>query len=594
MIAAIRHRGPDGTGIEAGAGYAFGHARLAIIDLETGQQPMLSASGRWLLVFNGEIYNYRELRAEIGTRYAFRTQSDGEVLLAAVECLGLAQGLAAVDGMYAVALLDREQRQLHLARDHFGIKPLYYARLATGGLAFGSEMKALLPAGVVLQADRVAVVTQLMCRFIPAPFTGRKDVYKLRPGEWLSFAIDGSPTAPPRRIDPRAGATHVAPTVEATAALLREAVHRQTVSDVPIGALLSGGVDSALVARFAAESNPQLHSYCVGYGRHDHATEFTDATQTASIVGTVHSNIVVSPDGFADAMRMAITHLEEPVATTSLVPYLLLCKAVAAERKVVLTGQGADEPWAGYARHQFEALLDTCEAPMRLLAPFGRLLARRERLREILGHLGCESRRWLAYRTLFPLQRLRDVFGDDEVERALTRVSDALAWADGQVKDLEESAFSRLCARDAFTDLSDNLLLLGDKLSMAFGLEVRVPMLDVAYASHVLRLPRAARRSGWLMRRGKALHKAVAAQVLPSEIVNRRKKGFETPLQVWLSGRLGADVRARLGDSAAPLAGVLPANELLGPHRTGMAISYEAQQRTFSLWLTNEWLDAFR
>lgn len=589
MIAAIRHRGPDGNGIESGNAHCFGHARLAIIDLESGQQPMLSESGRWLLAFNGEIYNYRELRSEIGSRYRFRTQSDTEVILAAVEVLGLEDALNAVDGMFALALFDRQKAELHLARDYFGIKPLYYHHLTDGSVAFASELKAILAISERPCVDRTAIATQLLCRFIPSPYTGRAGMFKLRPGEWLSFG-SARTYGLPRRIAPRARSAQYPEDRSATAELLRAAVQRQTVSDVPIGTLLSGGIDSALVTLFAARSNGDLHSYCIGYGAGDKASEFVDASRSAQLIGTVHKSLVVRAEDFAAALSSSIRHLEEPVATTSLVPYMLLCGAVAKERKVVLTGQGADEPWSGYTRHRFEALLQRYGSMMKQLASTGQLLAHRPRLREILGAIDDELLRWVAYRSLYPLSLLRTLLGSAVVDDALTRIAESLAWADGHAPEVaRQSAFHRLCLRDSLTDLSDNLLLLGDKLSMAHGLEVRVPFLDIAYATHVLRLPMHRRRRGLLMQKGKAQHKEVALDCLPVDVVMRPKIGFATPLQSWLAGELGSKVSAQLLDPSAAISGLLPVRELLSNARLTSPVSYEAQQQIFSLWLTDEW-----
>jgi len=598
MIRAIVHRGPDGESLYSGTGFAFGHARLAIIDLLTGQQPMSSASGRWLIVFNGEIYNYRELRVQLEKQYAFVTHSDTEVILAAIEVHGIERGLAMIDGMFAVGLYDRRERCLHLARDYFGIKPLYWANRPDGALVFASEMKALHAAGVPMPVDRTAIAIQMLCRFIPAPWTGRVGVHKLRPGEHLVFDGDGRRLGAPRRISPLAASAPLAnggDRAEQVAALMAAAVQRQTVSDVPIGLLLSGGIDSALVCQFAARTNPGLHSFCVGYSTDDSATEFTEAEETARLVGTTHRNIVVEAEDFANAMRHSIWHLEEPVATTSLVTFSLLCKTVARERKVVLTGQGADEPWAGYTRHRFEALNCRYGPLLRLAAPAIRGWANgRVRLREIVAHLDDDLLRWIAYRSLFPIERIGRVFGDDILHEALDRIRDALAWADGQAPEAAADPFNRLLVRDTFTDLSDNLLLLSDKLSMSHGLEVRVPLLDVAYASHVLRLPRDAKRVGVLFGRGKALHKEVASRTLPSEIVHRPKKGFETPLQRWLVGDFGRQVRDRILAKTSGLASYVDVKALLGESSPDDNISHELQQQLFSLWLTEEWTHILR
>ncbi|MDE2136630.1 MAG: asparagine synthase (glutamine-hydrolyzing) [Gammaproteobacteria bacterium] len=600
MIAAIAHRGPDGLSVSAAADHALGHARLAIIDLECGQQPMASRSGRWLIVFNGEIYNYRELRAALAGRYEFVTHSDTEAILAAVECHGVEAALAMIDGMYALALVDRQERRLHLARDHFGIKPLYYTALAGGGHAFASELKAFAAIGVPLAVDPAAVATQLLCRFIPAPYTGRAGIFKLRPGEWRTLSMDG-PAETARRIVPaaqRRAATDIAASPQAASDALEAGVVGQLVADVPVGMLLSGGVDSALVASFAAEARPDMHSYCVGYAAQDRATEFVEAEASARLLHLNHSSIVVERQDFAAALRHSMWHLEEPIATTSLVTYSLLCKAVAAQRKVVLSGQGADEPWAGYSRHRFEALLERHGPAIRMLAPaaariFGH--AGRSRLRAVLGSLDDERARWIAYRALFPLERVRTALGAEATETALHRIHAALDWAEGQAPAAAAAGpFARLLVRDSYTDLSDNLLLLGDKLSMAHGLEVRVPMLDVAYATRVLQLPRTAKRAGLTMQRSKVMHKAIAARRLPRAIVNRHKKGFETPLATWFATEFGRGIRDSVLASSAPLAAVLPAATLLGGVPPLRAVGHELQQQLFSLWAMNEWMQVFR
>jgi asparagine synthase (glutamine-hydrolysing) len=310
MIRAIAHRGPDGMMVVGGADHMFGHARLAIIDVAGGAQPKLSNSGRWLIVFNGEIYNYRELRSHLKGDYVFSSSSDTEVILAAVECLGIERALAEIDGMYAIALFDREAKVLHLARDHFGIKPLYYTRLTGGSLAFASEMKAFRCLEVPLDVDDVAVATQLLCRCIPAPATGWAGLKKLRPGEWLTFDARGGSLGNARRIVPRAAAwSQSTGTPAELHDLLVQAVARQMVADVPVGILLSGGIDSALVAQIAAQARPDLHSFCVGYSAADRETEFTAAAESARAIGTVHENIVVRATDFVDELRHAVWHL---------------------------------------------------------------------------------------------------------------------------------------------------------------------------------------------------------------------------------------------------------------------------------------------
>lgn len=595
MIQAIAHRGPDGVGVEVFPDAVLGHARLAIIDLELGRQPMISVGRRWAIAFNGEIYNYRELRQSIGDRYAFSTNSDTETILAAVTLWGPKETFRRIDGMYAISLIDLESGELHLARDHFGIKPLYYARTLAGDFAFGSEAKALRAAGVAFTPDRVSLASFGLARFIPAPFTAFEGIRKLRPGEHLVVRRDR--TSHSERIVPHAMApadTMRRDSAQAVGDMLAAGVRSQLVSDVPVGVLLSGGVDSAVVAHEAHRADSTLHTYCVGYSDSDPETEFAQAAESARFIGTVHKNVRIQAHDFSAAMRKAIWHLEEPMATTSLVSYLLLCEQVVKERKVVLTGQGADEPWAGYDRHQFEALLTQPWGHAGALIAAG--IRRNEggdtRLNRTLRALDDENARWIAYRCLWSTERLKQALGETTVEKAVARIEDALAWADGQIPGQRRDSFERLLQRDAYTDLSDNLLLLGDKLSMAHGLEVRVPFLDVRYATAVLQMPRQAKRTGLLYKQGKVLHKAACARVLDPAIVHRPKMGFHTPLARWLDGELGLKTRERLR-ATSRLADVLDLAPLLPSIATGQSNSYESQQQTFALWLLDEWFEAF-
>ncbi len=592
MVSRISHRGPDGCNVVSGAQYALGHARLAIIDIESGQQPMASNSGRWRIVFNGEIYNYREIKSELQAGYDFKTQSDTEAILALVERFGVEQGLARLDGMFAIALYDEQERTLHLVRDHYGIKPLYFSVQNDGTVLFASEFKAFLPLLPKVEVDEIALIAQLLCRFIPAPKTGVLGVSKLRPGQLLKWQMgQSSPVLDQRLPAPLRLAARDAPaTVAATAQLLEQAVKRQTVSDVPIGTLLSGGVDSAIVTKFASAANSNLHTYCVGYGANDAATEFEAASESAALLGTQHHNIEIAQADFVGSMRKAIWHLEEPVATTSSVSYLLLCEAVAKERKVVLSGQGADEPWGGYSRHRFEALLEAYGPAMKMAPSVLVGLTNRPRLVEIMKHLHEDRLRWVAYRSLFPQTQIREAFGAARFDAAMQVIDQALDWASGQAPDAHAGSFNQLLTWDSYTDLSDNLLLLGDKLSMASSLEVRVPMLDVTYAAHVSRLPTHAKRRGLSRAVGKAMHKDVAEMSLPAAVVHRKKKGFETPLQTWLQGSLGQDVMGRLKSPHSRLSQHMPLERLMPQLKRSGGVAHETQQQIFSMWMTEEWL----
>jgi asparagine synthase (glutamine-hydrolysing) len=595
MGEAIAHRGPDGDGHFVDDDVALAHRRLAIIDVVGGAQPMTSSGGRWVLVFNGEIYNFEALRRGPLAAYPYQTRSDTEVILAALERWG-DDAVAHLEGMFAVAAWDTVERRLLLARDGQGIKPLYVARLEHG-VAFGSEVAALRAAGLQPRVDEAALDVFLDLRFVPSPQTLFQGVTRLAPGHRIVVQADGRIGAP---VPFAAAAPPIAhhldreQVVRELRETLVDSVGRQLVADVPVGVLLSGGVDSAVVAAAARRTGP-VTTFCVGYRGTHRANEFAEARQTAALLGTEHHELHLDADDALAAMPTVVRHVEEPLVTTSMFAYFLLCREVVKHRKVVLTGQGADEPWGGYGRHRVAAL-------MPFLSPFsslvrrlpddvplpGRLRRRRETLRRVREALAPDDEvgRILGLHALFPggerdAVRPRSGHAREAVARALrfaprgTFLERSLAW-------------------ETRTSLPDNLLLLGDKLSMAVGLEVRVPLLDAPYLQRVERLPGAWRRGGPGAREGKILHKAVCAGLLPDEIVRRPKKGFPSPIDDWLRARVGDAIADLVNDPRSFTRTWLDRQavlDLLAVHRRGDSGSLERQ--LFAVWMLEEWSRAF-
>lgn len=595
MASSIQHRGPDGDGFWQTKNVAIAHRRLSIIDLDGGAQPMHSASGRWTLIYNGELYNYRELQEGALAGYPFRTNSDTEVILAGLEKWG--EGvLRHLNGMFAIAAYDHHTQRVLLARDERGIKPLYYCRLSNGVLAFASEVAALRAAGYSPSLNAKALDVFLDVRFVPSPATLFDGVKKLASGHFLWVDADGSPSESTMFVDSAPAIDRVTRRGERAQKLreaLLKAVERQLSADVPVGILLSGGVDSAVVAAAAVRSGREIDTFCVGYAEDHWSNEFSEARETAKLLGTKHHELHIDGDAAIAGMRALVRHLEEPVVTTSLFSYFLLCEAVAKHRKVVLSGQGADEPWGGYGRHRVAALKP-------LYAPIGALLPERlpafhgfqdrwSRLRKAVQP-GPEPERWANLHMLF-----------DDVDRRLIRAgstpgyegANALSQLLG-VLPTNGNFLERLLAMETRSSLSDNLLMLGDKLSMAWGLEVRVPLLDNDYMRLVEATPGKWRRGGWLAGDGKSLHKEVSRFLLPKTIVDRPKKGFQSPIANWLRKNLGRHVGDLLEAPRSFTRAYLSldaARALVQRHIAGEKGSLERQ--LFALWVLEEWNIAY-
>jgi asparagine synthase (glutamine-hydrolysing) len=592
MTRALAHRGPDGEGVWSSHDVALGHRRLSIIDIAGGQQPMISASGRWVIVYNGEIYNFLELRNSRYRDYPYRTRSDTETLLAGLEYEG-ENCLRHFNGMFAFAAWDNEHQRLILARDGQGIKPLYYAE-GDGWLAFASEVRALLACGLHACTDVGSLDLFLDLRFVPAPYTIFKGIAKLSPGHYKVVHADG-------RTEVAVPFAFRAPKIERRMAkrvakellidTLVAAVHRQLISDVPVGILLSGGVDSAAVTAAARRTSAVVSTFCVGYEDKHDANEFDEARRTADLLGTDHHELTIADHDVIAAMPTVIRHLEEPVVTTSMLSYYLLCQAVAKARKVVLTGQGADEPWAGYNRHRIARMLPVLR-PVRFLLNkkvLALFFSRDDVLRiwEVL-QARTELESWRALHCLFPGDGLRGIRPEAEPHslRALEVFRTAVSP--------NGTRFERLLAFEVRASLPENLLMLGDKLSMAHGLEVRVPLLDAEYIKLVEALPARFRMKGISAAGAKYLHKRVCEVLLPKEIVYRRKKGFQTPIDTWMRGRLGShlDGLIRSPDSFTRRYLSLDAvQQLARAHREGRYGNLERQ--LFAIWLLEEWYRAF-
>jgi asparagine synthase (glutamine-hydrolysing) len=580
MVEALRHRGPDGDALRRIGPLALAHTRLAIIDVAGGDQPLDSEDGRVTAIVNGEIYNHRELRKGLEARgHRWATNSDSEVIVHAYEEHGL-DCVRHLNGIFAFALWDEREKRLVAARDAFGVKPLYWWSDGRR-VALASEIGALLAAGLVEpRVDRTALDHYLACRFVPSPRTLFEGIQKLPSASLLVVQDEGSPRVTSWREAPGAqlDSTDDHELADQLAERFTDAVERQMMSDVPYGAFLSGGVDSAgVVAAMKRRAEAAPTTFTIGFPGHgDVVDERKLAAESARIIGTEHHDTVMRETDFLTELARTMPRLEEPCGIPSAPALLQLSRFAAEHVKVVLAGQGADEPHGGYGRHQAAALL----RPLRLVptataSPAARLAralpraASARRLAHVLGGRGDEQR-------LLRLVEITDAeartalvvgaagqHGEAERER-LTTARDILGDVDGRGL-LEQALYI-----DTHMFLPDGILLCNDKMSMAAGLELRVPFLDIELMRFVERIP-ATRRVR--PRRPKRLHKMAMSRLLPPEIVNRKKHGFATPYDDWLRASLGREVERRYapGSPLADLINPAAAARLVDEHRRGRA-----------------------
>ena len=561
MAGALRHRGPDDEGAwcDEGAGLALGHRRLAILDLSPlGRQPMVSASGRTVLAFNGEIFNFAELRRELeAAGLAFRSRTDSEVLLEGIERWGVAGALERVEGMFAFAAWDRRARALTLARDRAGKKPLYYG-WAGPDLVLASELKALheVP-GFAGEVDREALGLFLQYGWVPAPRTIHRDVRQLPPGTFLTLRRPGGArdARPEPYWDARAScaAGAAAPfaggfeaATDRLEAVLGDAVARRMVADVPLGALLSGGIDSSTVVALMQSRSPRpVRTFTIGFEEASH-DEAPHARAVAAHLGTEHAELrMTAADALALVPRLAELY-DEPFADSSMLPTALVCRLARREVTVALSGDGGDELFAGYAYY--------AQAERRWQRLAGRSLARRRLEASCLAALGGSL--WALGRGRGPAfaaglareahaLRARDLI-DHHVRRRRQNLGDpaglvlggALAASTADEPALRLGGGEALRAVrlvDFVTWLPDDLLVKIDRASMAVGLEVRCPILDRAVVDLAWTLPDAllVGPGG-----GKRILKAVLARHVPPALTERPKGGFDVPLRAWLTGPL--------------------------------------------------------
>lgn len=614
MCDAIAHRGPDGEGFwtRAEHGVALGHRRLAVIDLTpTGFQPMTSADGRWTIAFNGEFYNHDQLRAPLLAQgVKLRGTSDTEVFVETVARQGLAAALERVIGMFTIALWDAADRRLFLVRDRLGVKPLYYAWNGRR-IAFGSELKALraLPDGQ-WTLDESAFASYLRHGYVPAPASIYREARKLPPGSILELGPDGDPTISTfwdfrahaiagraqwgRRIDP-------ASEIERLDGLLRDSVKLRMVSDVPIGAFLSGGIDSSLVvALMQAQSPRPVRTFTIGF-REPGYDEARDAAEVARHLGTDHTEHYLAPED-AIALIPGLSHTwDEPFADPSQIPTALVSAMARKHVTVALSGDGGDEGFAGYNRYSWIENLTRFDSPagriarrvaagaIRLLSP-----AAWDSIARLLPEDRVPRRIGEKLHKTAALMALTDP--DDIYRRLVSQWPDpariapnpteirGVLW-DASFRDDIPEASARAQALDTLTYLPDDILAKVDRATMSVGLEGREPLLDHRVIEYAWTLPPDFKMAGG---RGKYPLRAVLERYVPRSLFERPKMGFAIPIDAWLRGRLRDWAENLLSPAALAAGGLLdpaPVRALWAEHLSGRA------NHQYALWVILMWQD---
>jgi asparagine synthase (glutamine-hydrolysing) len=551
MAATLEHRGPDSEGVFAEGGVGLAARRLAIIDLAGGDQPIANEDGTVVVVQNGELYNFRELTDELRRAgHEFRTRCDTEVLVHAYEQWG--GGFAErLRGMFAIALWDARGRRLVLARDRFGIKPLYYRHVA-GELRFASELDAL-PQG---ELDLDALDAFLAFNSIPAPLSIFREIRKLPPGHvltWHDGSVELERFARPGPLPPRAD--DEAELVEECRARLRDSVRAHLVADVPVGVLLSGGVDSGALAALAAqESAEPVRTFSIGF-EESSFDELAGARAVAARYGTRHRELVLRPDA-ALLLPALADAFDEPFADSSALPTYLVARLAAEDVKVALSGEGGDELFGGYYTYVADALAPRVGPLAAAARPLVELLPSSSRK----ASFDYKAKRFARAAHLPPLERhhgWKEIFSADARAELTGRRADVDPLAEHRRRFVETSGHelvTRLQDVDLGTYLVDDLLVKTDRASMAWSLEARVPFLDTVVSNFALSLPVRHKVRG--LQKKRLLRKAVAP-LLPPEVVHGRKRGFSIPAAAWLRGELEPFARETLSASTLRRQGYL-------------------------------------
>jgi asparagine synthase (glutamine-hydrolysing) len=596
MAQSISHRGPDDEGYYFAGSLGFGFRRLSIIDLAGGHQPMSDKEETVSVIFNGEIYNFKELRAELeGRGHRFQTRSDTEVIVHGYKEWGT-NLFDRLNGMFGLAIWDVRNRRLVVARDAMGIKLIYY-RLTKDQLIFGSEIRAVLAEQESIpEVDPVALNLFLRFRYTPSPLTILKGIRKLAPGSML--VAENGKCREERWYSytpvPFSTAKEDTEAEQELLQLYKDAVGRHLLSDVPVGILLSGGVDSGLLLALMNEHGRGWPTYTVGYGASFEDDELADAAETASLLGARHIPVKLDRTEFERSLPKIVEALEEPITSSSIVPMYFICQRAREDVKVALIGQGPDEVFGGYKRHlgvhYGKYWRGVPEGVRDWIGALIGKLPRNETLKRGIYSLDVEDRlkRYQQVFSLAPSEQIDGLFRDD-LNAARLNNSTVELWREllPQMEKIDElGGFQLLEVRSS---LPDELLMFADKLSMAHSLEVRVPYLDRTVVEHAQRLD-----VSFKIRRGtgKWLHRQVCKRFLDTRILKRKKRGFAVNVvDGWFRSSISGALPELLLDEKHSLIFQLlkpeSVRKLIKDHRSG---EQDNHKLLFSLVMFEHWL----
>lgn len=590
----LKHRGPDDSGsnefrINENI-IRLAQRRLSILDLsDAGHQPMISPCEQYAIIFNGEIYNHLELRGKLPRDIPYKGHCDTETILYYLQYKGI-EAIKDFNGIFSLAFLDIKAGALTLARDPFGVKPLYY-QFNRQSLVFSSEIGPISQLMGPATLDEDGLATLLRLRFNPAPLTLHHNILKLKPGHRHTFRILSDEIKEDAdcfiSTYPKPTAVNFKTAVKDYGDHLEQAVKRQLLSDVDVGVFLSGGVDSAVVSALASRHYPgRLKAFTVGFVGAHQEDEIDDAAETARVLGLDHLVRKVTFTDFLTQLENCTKIVEEPLATTSIFPMYYLADLAAQHVKVIMTGQGADEPLSGYKKYMFEVVRQTIPSSLRGLA--ASLLRKLNSKNENVLRAG-SSMNIVSDKTRF--LKVAEIFDENEILRLtgikernssklLSYMYDCLSFPEGL------SAAEKMMAIDARFNLADDLLNYTDKISMHFSIECRVPMLDLELVQFIQSLPLKTKIRGNVQKR---IHKAYAEKLLPAHIVHRTKKGFQSPTRIWFQkeSSIIKDILFKPHSPFKKWFKEAEVTEIIDQHKAG----YNKEKQIFLLLAISYWMD---
>ena len=589
-------RGPDGDGYYIDGSCGLGHRRLSIIDITTGQQPLtVNGDGRDLtIVFNGEIYNYLELREELKNQgHVFKTNSDTEVLLIAYK----EWGGGCVDhlrGMFAFAIWDNISRSLFVARDRMGIKPLYYYK-DTNVFLFASEIKSILESGVVKRDFQLLSLDSfLTLGYVPAPMTMFRNILKLLPGH--SMLIDKSGSLKINKYwnlnFQENHSISFKGALEQLDLLLHESIKLHLMSDVPLGVFLSGGLDSsALVALMSDATNQPIKTFSVGYEGAEEANELEYARKVAKKFKTDHHEFILQPYDFMNSIPALVRNTEEPLVETAAIPLYHISKKAKEYATVLLSGEGSDEIFAGYGLYQKMMQIEKCHKWFKSIGILPNCLVKKDKNKKYIDWVSCPITE--RYRGISSdlTNRIKGSFYSDNFFRYTKSHSYLDDLFENYFKEVQDAPIlSKMLYVDSKTWLLDDLLLKADKMTMATSVELRVPFLDHRVVEFAASLP-----SQYKLKKqeGKYVLKKLMEKYLPDEIIYRKKMGFAVPTKRWFGSSLLDEAQQILLDKSFLDLGFFQKryiNDMLQNHKNGVE---DYSRRIFSLLVLNQWCEIF-